>query len=48
MGAQKPSLQEGINRAGSPTQLLRFQNPPPWQPENIESEYAGRKTDQAA
>ncbi len=48
MAAQKPSLQEGINLAGSPMQLLWSQNPPPWLPENIEPEYAGWKTEQAA
>ena len=48
MAAQKPSLQEGINRAGSPMQLLWSQNPPPWLPENIEPEYAGWQAEQAA
>jgi vanillate/3-O-methylgallate O-demethylase len=48
MAAQKPNLQEGINRAGSPMQLLWSQNPPPWLPENIEPEYADWKTEQAA
>jgi glycine cleavage system aminomethyltransferase T len=48
MTAQKPSLQDGIDGAGSPVRLLWRQNPAPWLPENIESEYAGWRTEQAA
>jgi vanillate/3-O-methylgallate O-demethylase len=36
-----PSLQDGIDQAGSPVKLLWRQNPEPWNPENIEPEYAG-------
>jgi glycine cleavage system aminomethyltransferase T len=46
MGA--PSLQDGIDRAGSPVKLLWRQNPEPWNPENIEPEYAGWREEQAA
>ncbi|HTR95465.1 MAG TPA: hypothetical protein VMI73_27345 [Trebonia sp.] len=46
MGA--PSLQDGIDKAGSPIRLLWRQNPEPWNPENIEPEYAGWRAEQAA
>ena len=46
MGA--PSLQDGIDKAGSPVRLLWRQNPEPWNPENIEPEYAGWRAEQAA
>ena len=48
MAAQKPSLQDGIDRAGSPVTLLWQQNPDPWLPENIDLEYAGWAEEQAA
>jgi len=48
MAAQKPSLQDGIDRAGSPVALLWQQNPAPWLPENIDPEYAGWRREQAA
>jgi vanillate/3-O-methylgallate O-demethylase len=48
MAAQKPSLQDGIDQAGSPMRLLWQQDPAPWLPENIEPEYAGWKKEQAA
>ena len=48
MAAQKPSLQDGIDRAGSPVGLLWQQNPAPWLPENIDPEYAGWRREQAA
>ena len=43
-----PSLQDGIDRAGSAVNLLWRQNPEPWNPENIEPEYAGWRQEQAA
>ena len=46
MGA--PSLQDGIDKAGSPIRLLWRQNPEPWNPENIEPEYAGWRAEQRA
>jgi vanillate/3-O-methylgallate O-demethylase len=46
MGA--PSLQDGIDKAGSPMKLLWQQNPKPWNPENIEPEYAGWRAEQHA
>jgi glycine cleavage system aminomethyltransferase T len=46
MGA--PSLQDGIDKAGSPMKLLWRQNPEPWNPENIEPEYAGWRAEQHA
>src|ERR1700744_867224 len=46
MGA--PSLQDGIEAAGSPMKLLWQQNPKPWNPENIEPEYAGWQAEQHA
>jgi vanillate/3-O-methylgallate O-demethylase len=48
MAAQKPSLQDGIDQAGSPVRLLWQQDPPPWLPENIDPEYAGWRQEQAA
>ena len=48
MPAGKPSLQDGIDRAGSPVRLLWQQDPAPWLPENIEPEYAGWRREQAA
>src|SRR5579871_5219522 len=46
MGA--PSLQDGIDQAGSPMRLLWQQDPAPWNPENIEPEYAGWRAEQHA
>ncbi len=46
MGA--PSLQDGIDKAGSPVNLLWKVNPAPWNPENVEPEYAGWRQEQAA
>lgn len=46
MGA--PSLQDGIDQAGSPMRLLWQQNPAPWNPEGVEPEYAGWRQEQAA
>jgi len=43
-----PSLQDGIDQAGSPVRLLWRVNPAPWNPENIEPEYAGWRQEQAA
>ena len=43
-----PSLQDGIDKAGSPMKLLWRQNPEPWNPENIEPEYAGWREEQHA
>ncbi len=43
-----PSLQDGIEQAGSPVKLLWRQNPPPWNPEVIKPEYAGWRQEQAA
>jgi vanillate/3-O-methylgallate O-demethylase len=43
-----PSLQDGIDQAGSPMRLLWQQNPPPWNPEGVEPEYAGWRQEQAA
>jgi glycine cleavage system aminomethyltransferase T len=43
-----PSLQDGIDKAGSPVSLLWKVNPAPWNPENVEPEYAGWRTEQAA
>jgi glycine cleavage system aminomethyltransferase T len=48
MAADKPSLQDGIDRAGSPVNLLWAQDPAPWLPENVQPEYAGWKAEQAA
>ena len=49
MGApSQPSLQDGIDRAGSPMKLLWQQNPAPWNPENIDPEYAGWRAEQHA
>ena len=46
MGA--PSLQDGIDQAGSPMRLLWQVNPAPWNPEGVEPEYAGWRREQAA
>ena len=46
MGA--PSLQDGIDKAGSPMKLLWKVNPAPWNPEIVEPEYAGWRQEQAA
>jgi vanillate/3-O-methylgallate O-demethylase len=46
MGA--PSLQDGIDQAGSPMKLLWQVNPVPWNPEGVEPEYAGWRQEQAA
>jgi vanillate/3-O-methylgallate O-demethylase len=43
-----PSLQDGIEQAGSPVKLLWKQNPAPWNPEVIKPEYAGWRQEQAA
>lgn len=43
-----PTLQEGIDRAGSPVQLLWKPNSAPWTPEVVEREYAGWRQEQAA
>jgi glycine cleavage system aminomethyltransferase T len=46
MGA--PSLQDGIDKAGSAVSLLWKVNPAPWNPENVPPEYAGWRQEQAA
>ena len=46
MGA--PSLQDGIDQAGSPMRLLWKQNPTPWNPEVVQPEYAGWRQEQSA
>jgi glycine cleavage system aminomethyltransferase T len=43
-----PSLQDGIDQAGSPVRLLWKPGSPPWTPEMIEPEYAGWRQEQAA
>jgi vanillate/3-O-methylgallate O-demethylase len=43
-----PSLQDGIDQAGSPVSLLWRVNPEPWNPENVDPEYAGWRREQAA
>ena len=43
-----PSLQDGIDQAGSAVKLLWRVDPEPWNPENIEPEYAGWRQEQAA
>jgi glycine cleavage system aminomethyltransferase T len=43
-----PSLQDGIDQAGSPVKLLWQPNAEPWLPEFIEPEYAGWRQEQAA
>lgn len=48
MAAPAPSLQDGIERAGSPMRLLWKQNPQPWMPEVVEREYAGWRQEQNA
>jgi glycine cleavage system aminomethyltransferase T len=46
--ASQPTLQDGIDKAGSPMKLLWRQNPAPWNPENIDPEYAGWREEQHA
>ena len=43
-----PSLQDGIDQAGSPVRLLWKPDAAPWLPEVIEPEYAGWRQEQAA
>ncbi|MFE5081012.1 aminomethyl transferase family protein [Streptomyces mirabilis] len=43
-----PSLQDGIDRAGSPVKLLWKPNAAPWTPEVVAREYAGWREEQAA
>ena len=43
-----PSLQDGIDKAGSPVALLWKPDAAPWLPENIEPEYAGWRQEQNA
>ncbi len=43
-----PSLQDGIDKAGSPIRLLWKPNAEPWTPEVVEREYAGWRQEQAA
>ena len=43
-----PSLQDGIDQAGSPVALLWKPGSAPWTPEVIEPEYAGWRQEQAA
>jgi vanillate/3-O-methylgallate O-demethylase len=43
-----PSLQDGIDKAGSPVRLLWKPDPSPWTPEIIEREYAGWRQEQRA
>ncbi|MFD6274417.1 aminomethyl transferase family protein [Streptomyces sp. NPDC060209] len=43
-----PSLQDGIDKAGSPIQLLWKPGAAPWTPEVVEREYAGWRLEQAA
>lgn len=46
--AGAPSLQDGIDEAGSPVALLWKPNAAPWTPEVVEREYAGWRQEQAA
>jgi glycine cleavage system aminomethyltransferase T len=43
-----PSLQDGIDQAGSPVALLWKPDPEPWVPEMIPSEFAGWRAEQTA
>jgi hypothetical protein len=43
-----PSLQDGIDQAGSPVSLLWKPGSAPWVPEVVEPEYAGWRQEQAA
>jgi glycine cleavage system aminomethyltransferase T len=43
-----PTLQDGIDQAGSPVALLWKPNAQPWLPEVIEPEYAGWRQEQGA
>jgi hypothetical protein len=42
-----PSLQDGIDQAGSPVRLLWKPGSAPWTPEVIEPEYAGWRQEHA-
>lgn len=42
------SLQDGIDKAGSPVSLLWKPNSAPWMPEVVQAEYAGWRTEQTA
>jgi vanillate/3-O-methylgallate O-demethylase len=44
----QPSLQDGIDKAGSPMKLVWRQDPAPWNPENIDPEYVGWREEQRA
>ncbi|HWH94322.1 MAG TPA: hypothetical protein VNT03_10715 [Baekduia sp.] len=46
MGA--PSLQAGIDRAGSPVNLLWKPDAPPWKPPVVAPEYVGWRREQSA
>jgi vanillate/3-O-methylgallate O-demethylase len=43
-----PSLQQAIDQAGSPINLLWKEHPSPWKPPGVEDEYAGWRQEQAA
>ncbi|MFD4877091.1 hypothetical protein ACFWOB_27545 [Streptomyces sp. NPDC058420] len=43
-----PSLQDGIDKAGSPIGLLWQPNAEPWTPEVVDREYVGWRQEQAA
>lgn len=43
-----PSLQDGIDQAGSPVRLLWKTDPTPWTPPVVEPEYVGWRQEQAA
>ena len=43
-----PSLQDGIDKAGSPVKMLWKPAAEPWNPEVVEKEYAGWRQEQAA
>jgi len=43
-----PSLQDGIDQAGSPIELLWQTDPAPWTPPLVEPEYVGWRQEQAA
>lgn len=47
-GAASPSVQDGLDKAGSAVNLLWKPGAAPWTPEVIEPEYAGWKTEQHA
>src|ERR1700742_5138370 len=46
MGA--PSLQDGIDKAGSPVKMLWKPGAEPWTPEVVEKEYSGWRQEQTA